>query len=119
MVTAYDHFTQNGQHPLFLVGDFNINLNTDKADISTAIAGTTLSQFKIRAPRENTHRNSEGVYISKLDWALVSPQVNERVKVSLVKELKNSKRRKNTALLRLDFDNLKNSDHRPIMVSWD
>lgn len=118
MATAYDKFAANGQPPLFLVGDFNIDLNTDRSKVSNAIQGTSLEGFKMRAPKENTHRNREGEFVSKLDWAMLSPNIAGRAKVSLIKEQRSAKRRKNTALLKLDFDNLKNSDHRPIMVSW-
>lgn len=119
MVTAYDKVAGKGRKAMFLVGDFNINLNTDKAQVISDLKETSLAYFEPRSSKANTHRNKQGQFVSTLDWALLSQKISKRTKVNIVKESNSGGINKITALLKLEFDNLKESDHRPIMVSWE
>ena len=58
--------------------------------------------------------------MSTLDWALLSPDISRKnAKVNIVKETGSGGYNTNSAQLKLEFDNLKESDHRPIMVTWE
>jgi len=111
----------NAVNPCLIFGDLNMNLRDGQkvGKIRAKLLGSGLQHFTIADPGVPTHRNQNTLkYDTTLDWALKAPGTNATV--SVIEEAED------TTMVWSDddddytppFQNTKNPDHKPILISW-
>ena len=119
LVHAHDEFRKSGAVADLLIGDFNIDLAMHRAYVGGKLKGTSLEHFSPRCSRQGTHRSSGRQHESILDWVLVKPALQGQISIRAIQGTKRTQEeKKQDRYLKLEFENRKNSDHRPIMASW-
>lgn len=124
-----NYFNENHKRPNpdVLFGDFNINLaNIPASSVNEMIDKKgPLAGYKVRATKSGTQVpggnklkehddfTDTSAFISKLDWALLSPDVLGQASIQVLKPQKLSDNS-----IRDEFKNEKRSDHLPIVVEW-
>lgn len=121
MKTAYTacinaHLAQ----PAMIVGDLNIDasLQNRRQALQGHLNGHALQPYRPLYPPNHTHRNQNtGIYDTTLDWALVRANVNANVStVEMTADVDMNDGSDDEFLP--SFDNHKEPDHKPILVTW-
>jgi hypothetical protein len=130
MKSAYATVTQlvntgkigNAVNPCLIFGDLNMNLRDGQKQgkIRAKLMGTGLQHFSIADPGVPTHRNQQsGLYDTTLDWALEAPGTNATVSViEAAEEMSLEWNSDDDDDFVPQFENTKNPDHKPILISW-
>lgn len=115
---ACKQFAGKGHMAEVIIGDMNIDIRAHRDEVVGTLDQTDLAGYVPRCTKEGTHRSRGGGFISKLDWALIHPALSASSSLRLVKAKKNEGANKRSdRSWKSVFENEKNSDHRPILLT--